>query len=360
MIHKSVLLEELIENLKLKPGMTVVDGTLGAGGHSAAVLAKIVPGGRLISIDWDERAVKNFEKKLKEGIYIAKKELMFTRAHESAIGRSACPVTVKNNKNDNQAFSRFEKLGNRKGETVGYWHGAADNYANIKEILGGLQIKTVDAIFVDLGFSSDQIENAKRGFSFLQNGPLDMRYSPETQKKSAADIVKYYTEEKLTEIFKIFGEEKFAKRIARKIVEARKGGDIRETAELVKIISAAVPEKYKRGKIHFATRVFQALRIETNQELENLKIFLDQAVEALASKGILAIISFHSLEDRIVKNFFREEARDCICPPNFPKCVCAHRARLKIITKKPITASENEIEENLRSRSAKLRIAERV
>ena len=345
------MLEELIENLKLKPGMTVVDGTLGAGGHSAAILEKILPGGRLISIDWDERAVQNFEKKLEEGISIAKRELI-----RSAV---SAPINIKN-KNDDQSFSQFIELGNRKGEIVGHWCGAADNYANIKEILGGLGIRSVDAVFVDLGFSSDQIENADRGFSFLKNGSLDMRYAPDSQKRSAADIVKFYTEEKLTEIFKIFGEEKFAKRISREIVLARRSSDIRNTTELVKIISAAVPEKYKRGKIHFATRVFQALRIETNQELENLKNFLNQAVEALASKGILATISFHSLEDRIVKNFFREEAQDCVCPPNFPKCVCAHRARLKIVTKKPITASEREVAQNPRARSAKLRIAQKI
>ena len=363
MIHKSVLLEELVENLKLKPGMTVVDGTLGAGGHSEEILKRILPGGKLISIDWDKNATKNFEKKLEEGISIAKKELIRLAriATRSVAGGSAvsAPVNIKN-KNDDQSFSQFIELGNRKGEIVGYWHGAAGNYANIKEILGGLGIQSVDAVFVDLGFSSDQIENADRGFSFLKNGPLDMRYSPDSQKRSAADIVKFYTEEKLTEIFKIFGEEKFAKRISREIVLARRSSDIRTTIELVKIISAAVPEKYKRGKIHFATRVFQALRIETNQELENLKNFLNQAVGVLASEGILAIISFHSLEDRIVKNFFREEARDCVCPPNFPKCVCAHRARLKIITKKPITALESEVAENPRARSAKLRIAKRV
>jgi 16S rRNA (cytosine1402-N4)-methyltransferase len=351
MIHKPVLLKELIENLKLKPGMTVVDGTLGAGGHSAAVLEKIIPGGKLVSIDWDKNAFKNFEKKLEEGIPIAKRELI--RAAASA------PINIKN-KNDDQSFSRFEKLGNRKGKIVGYWCGVADNYANIKEILGGLGIQSVDAVFVDLGFSSDQIEDADRGFSFLRNGPLDMRYSPETQTRTAADIVNNCAEDELARIFKDLGEEKFAKRITRGIVEARKIERIKNTEGLIKIVSATIPERYKKGKIHPATRVFQALRIETNQELENLKIFLDQAVEALASKGILAVISFHSLEDRIVKNFFREEARDCVCPPNFPKCVCTHRARLKVITKKPITASESEIKENLRSRSAKLRVAQRL
>jgi len=351
MIHKPVLLEEVIENLNLKPGMTVVDGTLGAGGHSEEILKRILPDGRLISIDWDERAVRNFEKKLEEGISIAKRELIRTAA--------SVPVNIKN-KNDGQAPSQFEKLGNRGGEIVGYWHGAADNYANIKEIIGGLGVKTADAIFVDLGFSSDQIENEKRGFSFLRNGPLDMRYSQGTQIITAADIVNNFPEKKLAEIFRSFGEEKFAKRIAREIAEARKSRKIEKTEDLVEIIQNAVPEKYKRGKIHFATRVFQALRIETNQELENLKIFLDQATGVLASEGILAVISFHSLEDRIVKNFFREQSQSCVCPPNFPKCICGHQAQLKIITKKPITASEKEISENPRARSAKLRVAQKT
>ncbi|MFA6193923.1 MAG: 16S rRNA (cytosine(1402)-N(4))-methyltransferase, partial [Parcubacteria group bacterium] len=172
MIHKSVLPEEVIENLNLKPGMTVVDGTLGAGGHSQEILKKILPGGKLISIDWDSRAVENFKKSLQRGIFIAKKELIFTRAHESAIGRSAASAPVNiNKKNDDQAFSHFEKLGNREGKIVGNWCGATDNYANIKEIIGGLGLKTVDAVLVDLGFSSDQIENADRGFSLLRNGP---------------------------------------------------------------------------------------------------------------------------------------------------------------------------------------------
>lgn len=345
------MLEELVENLKLRPGMTAVDGTLGAGGHSEEILKRILPGGRLISIDWDSRPVESFKERLQRGISIAKKELVCLAA--------SVPVNI-NKKNDDQVSSQFEKLGNRRGEIVGHWHGAADNYTNIKEILGKLGIGSVDAVLVDLGFSSDQIEDGKRGFSFLKNGPLDMRYSPETQKRTAADIVNNRAEDELAQIFKELGEEKFAKRIAREIIEARKVERIGTTDELVEIVSRAIPERFKRGKVHFATKIFQALRIETNQELENLNFFLNQAVEVMASKGILAIISFHSLEDRIVKNFFREEARDCVCPPNFPKCVCGHRARLKIVTKKPITASESEIAENPRARSAKLRIAQKI
>jgi len=351
MIHKSVLPEEVIENMNLKPGMTVVDGTLGAGGHSAAILEKILPGGKLISIDWDSRAVESFKKSLQRGIFIAKKELIRSAA--------SAPVNI-NKKNDDQAFSHFEKLGNREGKIVGSWCGATDNYSKLKEIIGGLGIQSVDAVLVDLGFSSDQIENVDRGFSFLRNGPLDMRYSQDLRQETAADIVNNRTEDELARIFRDLGEEKFAKKIAREIRASREIGEIRETGELVEIILRVVPERYKRGKIHFATRVFQALRIETNRELENLKKFLAQAEEVLASKGILAVISFHSLEDRIVKNFFKDEARDCVCPPNFPKCVCAHRRRLKIITKKPIVAQESEIKANPRARSAKLRVAQKI
>ncbi|MCX6762958.1 MAG: 16S rRNA (cytosine(1402)-N(4))-methyltransferase RsmH [Candidatus Moranbacteria bacterium] len=351
MIHKSVLLKEVIEDLNLKPGMTVVDGTLGAGGHSVEILKKILPGGRLISIDWDSQAVENFKKSLQRGTLIAKKELI----------RSAVSVPVNiNKKNDNRAFSHFEKLGNREGKIVGDWCGAVDNYVNIKEIIGGLGIQSVDAVLVDLGFSSDQIESAQRGFSFLRNGPLDMRYAQDSRQETAADIVNNRTEDELSRILGSLGEEKFAKRIAREIVKARKIEKIKETGDLIKIISAAVPERYKMGRVHCATKTFQALRIETNQELENLKKFLVRAVEVLASKGILAVISFHSLEDRIVKNFFKDEFQDCVCPPNFPKCVCTHRQKLKIVTKKPITASESEIKSNPRARSAKLRVAQKI
>lgn len=345
MIHKPVLLEEVINNLNLKPGMAVVDGTLGAGGHSIAILKNILPGGRLVSIDWDKRAVENFPEKLeKEGFEIHR----------------ASPAPVTSNANDeNISPAAFVPLFSGD-EIVGYWCGASDNYANLDNVIRGLGIHSVSAVFVDLGFSSDQIEDASRGFSFLKDGFLDMRYSPEMQEVTAADVINEYPEEKLAEIFRKYGEEKFAKRIAREITRARKIRKIRETGGLVKIISESVPEKYKRGRIHFATKVFQALRIEVNQELENLKIFLGKAMGILASKGKLAVISFHSLEDRIVKNFFREESRDCLCPPNFPKCVCGHRRRLKIITKKPIAPAEEEIRDNPRARSAKLRVAEKI
>jgi 16S rRNA (cytosine1402-N4)-methyltransferase len=314
MIHKPVLLGEAIENLNLKPGDIVVDGTLGAGGHAQEILKKILPGGKLIAIDWDKRAIDSFRKNESIKTFIAKRELILVNG----------------------------------------------SYADLEGIIRGLRFQSADAVFIDLGFSSDQIEDAQRGFSFLKNGVLDMRYSPETQDKTAADVVNKYPEEKLIEIFRSFGEEKFAKRIAGGIIEARKEKEIKKTEELVEIVSKAVPEFYRRGRIHFATRIFQALRIEVNEELSNLNRFLESAIDSLANGGRLAIISFHSLEDRIVKNFFRLHSRNCVCPPNFPKCVCQHRQTLKIITKKPITPSEREMKENSRSRSAKLRVAERA
>lgn len=307
MIHKPVLLGEAIESLNLKKGSVVVDGTLGAGGHAIEILEKILPRGKLIAVDWDAEAIENFKE------IISKKELI----------------------------------------------GISDNYANLKSILRGLGIKTVDAILIDLGFNSDQIENAERGFSFQKDGPLDMRYSPQTQKNTAADVINNYPEEKLVEIFRNYGEEKFARSIARAVAIARKEKRISRTGELVEIISINIPQRYRNSRIHPATRVFQALRIEVNQELENLKTFLDQAIGALASGGRLAVISFHSLEDRIVKNFFKLHSKDCICPPKFPKCVCQHKKSLKIITKKPIVATEEEIKTNPRSRSAKMRVAEK-
>ncbi len=308
MIHKPVLLGEAIDSLNLKKGSVVVDGTLGAGGHAIEIVKKILPRGKLIAIDRDERSIENFK-----GI-ISKKELI----------------------------------------------GVSDNYANLENILRGLGIKTVDAILIDLGFNSDQIEDAQRGFSFQHDGPLDMRYSLKDQRLTAADVINNYPEEKLVEIFRNYGEEKFARNIARAVVVSRKEERINRTGKLVEIISANIPQRYKSSRIHFATKVFQALRIEVNQELDNLRSFLDQSIGALASGGRLAVISFHSLEDRIVKNFFKLHSKDCVCPPKFPKCICQHRKSLKIITKKPIIATEEEIRNNSRSRSAKMRVAQKL
>jgi len=348
MIHKSVLTEELIDNLNLKSGMIVVDGTLGAGGHSSEVLKKILPGGTLVSIDWDKRAVENFENfLLKKGIAVSAKKNP--------------PPAATSNISDKypSGYSRVSLY--QEGKIIGHWWGINDNYSNLENIIRGLPnaISGVDALFLDLGFSSDQIEDPSRGFSFMKDGPLDMRYS-ESSETTAVQVVNRYPEKDLREILKIYGEEKYAARIARQIVAARKIQPLKTTQDLVVAISRALPIGAKKGKIHFATRTFQALRIEVNSEIENLKNFLPQALEALASEGRLAIISFHSLEDRIVKNYFRVESRDCVCPAEFPKCVCDHRKTLRIITKKPIVASSGEVLSNPRARSAKLRIAQKI
>lgn len=312
-IHKPVLLKESLEGLNLKKGAVVVDATLGGGGHSREILKIIGKEGMLIGIDADSEAIERFQ--ISDNILLVN-----------------------------------------------------DNFSNLENILKELKIDKVDAILADLGFSSDQMENAERGFSFQKDAELDMRFSlriansHECTKETptAKEIVNNYSEEELTRILKEYGEERFAKSIARKICEIRKSKEIRTTTELAEIIVSATPKKYKFGKIHPATRTFQALRIEVNQELENLKKFAPAAIAALNSGGRLAIISFHSLEDRIVKNIFRENARGCICPANFPICRCEHEALVKVVSKKPIVPSAEEVESNPRSRSAKLRIAEKI
>lgn len=350
-IHKPVLLKESIELLNLKPGMIVVDATLGGGGHSIEILKRIMPGGNLIAIDQDEEAVKEFQIKLK--------------------------VLKLNLKKENVVL-------------------ANDNFARLKNILDSLKIKKVypntnsgkykasggksfkkigvgvGAVIADLGISSDQLENAKRGLSFMKDGPLDMRMDLRN-KLTAFEIVNSYAEKDLARIIRDYGEEKYAGSIAREIIKKRKIRKIGTIEDLVNIIAGAVPEKYKHGRIprksrydigtrgrHFATKTFQALRIEVNNELDSLKSFLSQAVEVLAPGGRIAVISFHSGEDRIVKIFFRENARGCVCPSNFPVCRCQKVRNLKIITKKPIVPLEKETKNNPRARSAKLRIAERV
>ncbi len=312
-IHKSVLLGEAIENLNLKEGSVVVDATLGSGGHSKEILKKIGNSGQLVAIDYDAKNIEKFEK-------------------------------VKN-----------AKLVN-------------DNFANLGKILEELKIEKVDAILADLGISSDQLEDEKYGLSFQKEAKLDMRiplrntnqYEYTNKSLNAKDIVNNYSESELTKIFRDYGEERFARHIARKIIEYRKVKTIETTTELACIISGAVPEKYRKGKIHPATRTFQALRIAVNKELENLEKFIPEAILSLNLGGRLAIISFHSLEDRMVKSIFRENARGCTCPKEFPQCVCGKEPRIRIITKKPIIPSAEEILANPRSRSAKLRVCEKI
>lgn len=307
-VHKSVLLEEAIDNLKIKSGDIVVDATLGGGGHSREILKKIGETGTLIAIDRDAEAIKKF--KIENGV---KGKIFLIN----------------------------------------------DNFSSLDSILKELAIEKVNAILADFGISSDQLEGNERGFSFQKDEPLDMRMNRENGM-TAADVVNSYEQEKLIEIFKKYGDEKYSVRIAKEITEARKIKEIRTTKELVEIISKSIPEVYKHQKIHFATRIFQALRIETNKELESIENFIPKAIEFLDKGGRLAVITFHSGEDRIVKEIFRENARGCICPPNFPVCRCGIESKIKIINKKPILPSEAEIEENPRSRSAKLRVIEKI
>lgn len=310
MMHKSVLLEESIEGLNLKEGIIAVDATLGGGGHSEKILEKIGEKGKLIVIDLDESAIKSFEKKHSKDI---------------------------------------------KKKRIYLFH---DNFANLKEVLKKSGVGKVDAILADIGFSSIQMDDASRGMSFQKDSRLDMRLDKDS-KITAKKVVNEYSRDYLENIFKVYGEEKFARNIAKRIIEARNAKEIETTGELARIIEGAIPKRFQNKKIHPATKVFQAIRIEVNQELENLKKFIPQAIESLNHNGRLAIISFHSLEDRIVKNIFLENARGCICPKNFPQCRCGNKPKIKIITKKPIISGEIEIKENPRSRSAKLRICEK-
>lgn len=320
--HVPVMLEEVLRFLHPVPGGLYIDGTLGGGGHTAAILAQSAPDGRVLGIDTDEQALQR------------------VRARLSPFVESGRLVLAHGN------FADMGRIANENGFAV------------------------VQGVLLDLGFSSDQMDNPQRGFSFGADGPLDMRLD-QTLELSAVDLVNDASEQELADIFWKYGEEKRSRQIARRIVREREQEPITRTAQLAKIAAAGVP--FKSGTIHPATRVFQALRIAVNQELERLETVLPQILdllhvpeqntagqESLESGGRMAVIAFHSLEDRIVKDFMRHEATDCICPPRMPVCICGHKARLRILTAKPLTTGIAETEQNPRARSAKLRIAEAV
>ncbi len=309
-IHKSVLLDETIELLNLKAGMVVVDATLGGGGHSREILKKIGKSGQLIGFDADMVAIKEFEKEIKKYNW---RNIVLVNA----------------------------------------------NFRNLTKELVKLEIGKVDVILADIGYSSDQLGDVRRGISFQVESPLDMRFD-KNQELTAEKVINEYGQEELENILRKFGEEKFAKNISKGILKYRKEKKIKTTKELVEIIENSIPKKYHYGKIHLATKTFQAIRIEVNKELESLQNFLPQALNSLKPRGRLAVISFHSLEDRIVKEIFRENARGCICPRDFPVCLCGEVEKVKIITKKPLMAGEGELEINPRSRSAKLRVCELI
>ena len=309
--HKSVLLHETVDGLNVRPGGIYVDGTLGGAGHSSLIASKLDPseGGRLIGLDQDEAAIK-------------------------------------------AASERLEPYKDRV--TV-----VRSNYSNIKGVLQELGIEKVDGIMLDLGVSSYQLDTAERGFSYMEDAPLDMRMD-QRSPLSAYDIVNSYSEQELFRLIRDYGEDKFAKNIAKHICIERAKKPIQTTLELSEIIKASIPMKIRKNGGHPAKRTFQAIRIEVNHELDVLEGTLDTMIDLLAPEGRLAIITFHSLEDRIVKVNFKRNENPCICPPEFPVCVCGKKSKGRVVTRKPILPSEEELEENSRSKSAKLRVFEKV
>ncbi len=306
--HVSVLLQEVLDGLSIKEDGIYVDGTLGGAGHSLKIVEQLTTG-KLIGIDQDMNALEKSREVLKE--HINKVHLVHS------------------------------------------------NYVNIKTVLEELQIEKVDGILLDLGVSSHQLDTDERGFSYNKDAPLDMRMDT-TNEFSAWDVVNTYSSEELTSIFLQYGEEKWGKRIAEFIVNERAEKPIDTTMELVTVIKKAIPKKVRMEGHHPAKKTFQAIRIEVNAELDVLKKAVAEMVESLKPGGRLAIITFHSLEDRIVKEQFKELYKDCICPPKFPTCICDKKREIEIITRKPIIPGKEELDNNPRSRSAKLRVAERI
>lgn len=312
--HIPVLLKEVIENIEPKSGENLVDGTIGGGGHSKAILERTSPDGKLLGIDFDNEALIEAKRKL----------------------------------NDFSGRIFLER----------------GNYADFELFAKKNNFEPINIFFLDLGISSHQLDDENLGISFLGNSPLDMRLGGYNHngngRTTAENILNNCKEEEIEEILKKYGEERYAKLITREIVARRKEHRIVNTSQLVGIIEKAVPSRYKRQKIHFATRTFQALRIAVNKELENLSESLPSILEKMAPGGRIGVISFHSLEDRIVKQFFQKESKNCICGPDIPVCVCGHKKQIEVITKKAIKPSDEEIAQNPRSRSAKLRIAKKL
>ncbi len=303
--HISVLLSETIESLKIKENGIYFDGTVGGAGHSKEIAKRLGKDGVLICVDQDDNAIAKASEVLKD---------------------FDCTI-----------------------------HIVKDNFVNIKSVLERLGVQKVDGILLDLGVSSHQIDSARRGFSFNNDAGLDMRMD-QSKEKTAYDIVNGYSKVELARIFKIYGEEKFANNIAKHIVEERSKKPIETTLELVEVIRKAIPMKVQKTMGHPAKKVFQAIRIELNAELDVLKNGLDDMIDSLENDGIISIITFHSLEDRIVKKKFKTYENPCTCPREFPVCVCGNKSKGKVVNRKPIIASVEEQEANSRSKSAKLRV----
>ncbi len=302
--HVPVLLKEAVEGLQAQPGGYFIDCTVGLGGHASAILERILPQGKLLGIDADSEAIRVAEVRFSD-------------------------------------YSEVVTLVN-------------DNFANLEAICSKYKFYPVDGILFDLGISSMQLDTAQRGFSFQREAPLDMRFDPR-QGLTAADIVNTFSEQELVHIIKEYGEERHSRRIAQHIVQSR---PITSTVQLARVVEQVLGRKH--AKIHPATRTFMAFRIAVNRELENLKVALEQSINLLRFRGRLVVISYHSLEDRIVKEFMRREASSCLCPPGTVVCRCGHVPTLKLISRKVIRPTSLEIESNPRSRSAKMRIAERL
>ncbi|MBR3297510.1 MAG: 16S rRNA (cytosine(1402)-N(4))-methyltransferase RsmH [Firmicutes bacterium] len=307
--HLPVLYSEVMDALAVKPDGTYLDGTLGGGGHSEGICQRLSENGTLIGVDRDKDALNAAEKRLQP---------------------------YKNNKIFVQS-----------------------NYADIKLILREQGISGLDGALLDLGVSSFQLDNPERGFSYMHDAPLDMRMNAD-DSFTAEDVVNGYSEAELTKIIKDYGEERWAARIAQFIVKARKDKRLTSTYELVDVIKAAIPAKARREGPHPAKRTFQAIRIEVNDELGQLERSINDFIDVLNPGGRLVVISFHSLEDRIIKEAFKKRLDPCTCPPEFPVCVCGKVADVKKVTGKPVTASEEELEQNPRARSAKLRVLEKL
>jgi 16S rRNA (cytosine1402-N4)-methyltransferase len=315
--HVPVMLEEVLKFLQPKPGGHYIDGTLGGGGHTEAILERSAPDGKVLGIDTDNQALARVAQRLAEQVHTKRLVLV---------------------------------------------HG---NFAELARIADEAGFVSLQGVLLDLGFSSDQMNDPQRGFSFSSDGPLDMRLDT-SQEVSAADLVNSASEQELADLIWRYGEENRSRQIARRIVQARVKQPITRTSQLAQLAASGV--RYKANAIHPATKTFQALRIAVNHELEQLETALPQVLDVLSSGGTsekkggeggrIVIIAFHSLEDRLVKEFMRREAKDCICPPHTPVCVCGHKARLRILTPKPIVPTDGEIHANPRARSAKLRAAE--
>lgn len=307
--HKPVMLNEVIDSLKIRPEGTYVDGTLGGAGHSSQIARRLSGEGRLFGFDQDAVAIEAAAKRLEP----YKDRVSIIRS----------------------------------------------NYSEMRERLSELGVRSADGILLDLGVSSYQLDDAQRGFSYRADAPLDMRMD-QRQKLSAREVVNGYSIGELTRVIREYGEERFARNIAKHITAEREKKPIETTGELISIIKAAIPAKAREGGGHPAKRTFQAIRIEVNRELDVLSDSLDGMIDLLADGGRICVITFHSLEDRIVKEVFRRNENPCTCPPEFPVCVCGKKSKGHVITRKPIIPSVEETEENPRSKSAKLRVFERT